>query len=194
MTGISLSALISILGAVISAIAAAVSVASYRLRRRADKRAELKKRREDPSLSLYLGGATTEVVGIAGQRIWRFALRVINQSDHENSVVHAECRISYRTERGPMCTVAIPVVGDVGSSSSSVEALNIPLQLDGREARSGVLSFGAPDPALAGRAIHGYVIAVSDAYGREYCTESIYVREVSSGNEQASLEATDPID
>ena len=181
MTSTSLSALISILGAVISAIAAAVSVASYRLRRRADQRAELKEKREDPSLSVYLHHAETEVVGDDSRRVWRFSMRVTNESDLENSVVQAECRISYRTTGEVIHNVSIPVYADHGDAVGPTDQLDVPLRLDGRQAIEGVLTFGAPDTVLAGRDIRGYVIAVSDAYGREYCIESIHVREVNSG-------------
>ena len=85
------------LSVLIAIIVAAVAVASYRLHRRADKRAELKEGRENPRLTLRLREAATELAGDPKYRIWRFSLLVTNQSDRENSVVHAECRISYRT-------------------------------------------------------------------------------------------------
>ena len=112
MNSTSLSALISILGAFVSAIAAAVSVASYRLRRRADRRAELKASREDPSRSLYLRDAVTEVVGDDRCRVWRFSLTVTNESDRENSVVQAECRVAYRTSGEAIHNVSIPVYSE----------------------------------------------------------------------------------
>ena len=194
MNSTSLSALISILGAFVSAIAAAVSVASYRLRRRADRRAELKASREDPSLSLYLRDAVTEVVGDDRCRIWRFSLTVTNESDRENSVVQAECRVAYRRSGEAIHNVSIPVYSEHVDAVVSTDELDVPLRLEGRQAIDGVLTFGAPDPVLAGCDILGSVIAVSDAYGRKCCTESIYIREVSRKNEQASLEATNPVD
>ena len=180
MTSTSLSAFISILGASISAIAAAVSVASYRLRRRADQRAELKEKREDPLLSVYLHDAETEVVDNDRCRVWRFWLTVTNESDRENSVVQAECRVSYRTTGEDIHKISIPVYADHGDAIASTDELSVPLRLDGRQAIEGVLTFGAPETILAECDIRGYVIAISDAYGREYFIESIYVREVSS--------------
>ena len=51
----------------------------------------------DLIIGLALGGVATELVGDAKHRIWTFSLLVTDQSDCEQSVVDAECRISYRT-------------------------------------------------------------------------------------------------
>ena len=194
MISTSLSALISILGAVISAIAAAVSVASYRLRRRADQRAELKERREDPSLSVYLHDAETEVVGDDRCRVWRFLLTVTNESDRENSVVQAECRVSYRTAGEHVYNVSIPVYADHGDAVVSTDKLGVPLRLDGRQAIEGVLTFGAPDTVLAGGDIVGYRIILKDAYGKTYQTEALVVLEQPGEHQETRPEAKDPRD
>ena len=114
------------LSVLIAIIVAAVAVASYRLHRRADKRAELKEGRENPRLTLRLREAATELGGDPKYRIWRFSLLVTNQSDCENSVVHARCRISYRTSGShtrnvhtrnvDICNVDVPVYAGHGDN------------------------------------------------------------------------------
>ena len=171
------------LSVLIAAIGLLLLIARYRLRHRVDKRAELKQCREHPRLTLYLRDAATELVGDAAYRIWRFSLLVTNQSDRENSVVQAECRISYRTTGEIIHSVAIPVHTGPGEHVATISDLNVPLRLDGREARAGALSFGAPDSALAGHDIVGYTIALEDAHGQEYLAEPIVVMELDRENE-----------
>lgn len=183
-----------ILTVLIPILLTVLAVARYRLHHRADRRAELKERREHPRLTLYLHNAATELVDDATHRIWRFALLVTNHSDRENSVTHAECRISYRTTGEDIHTVAIPAHASHGDSGRSTGELTVPLQLDGREARKGVLSFRAPNSALAGHDIIGYTIALEDAHGKEYLAEPIVVMETGSESGQASREAEDQDD
>ncbi len=156
-----------------------LGIASYRLKRQAGKRAELRERRECPELSLYLSDAATELIGDAGYRIWRFSLLVTNRSDRENSVVRAECRISYRTTGEHIHNVAIPSLMDRRGNATSNRELELPLRLDGRAAKAGVLSFGASNSTLAPHDIVSYIITLEDAYNKEYQIEAIVVMEVA---------------
>ena len=134
-------------------------------------------------LSLYLRDADTALESDAEYRIWRFSLLVTNESDHENSVVDAECYILYRISGDHVHNVAIPVYTSPGEHVVSAAVLNVPLRLDGREAKAGVLSFRAPDSTLAEHDIVGYLIALSDAYGTVYRAEPIIVKEVIGDDE-----------
>ena len=163
----------------ISVVSRVLGIDSYRLKRQAAKRAELRECRERPELSLYLSDAVTELIGDAEYRIWRFSLMVTNRSDRANSVVHAECRISYRTTVDHIHNVVIPSLTDTGENVASNRELQLPLRLDGRAAKAGVLSFGAPNSTLAGYDIVSYIITLEDAYGKEYYIEAIVVTEVA---------------
>ena len=151
---------------------------SYRLKRQAAKREELREVRERPELSLYLSDGATELTGDAEYRIWRFSLLVTNRSDRENSVVRAECRISYRTTGAHIHNVTIPNRMDPRGQVGSNRELELPMRLDGRAAKAGVLSFGASNSTLAGHDIVGYTLTIEDAYGKEYKVEAIMVMEV----------------
>jgi len=156
-----------------------LAIASYRLKRQAAKRAESRERRERPELSLYLSDAATELACDADYRIWRFSLLVANRSDRENSIVRAECRVSYRTTGGYIHNVAIPSLADHRESAASNREIELPLRLDGRAAKTGVLSFGASNSTLTGHDIVSYIITLEDAYGKDYQLETIVVMEVA---------------
>ena len=177
------------LALLISVAALVLGVATYHLKRRETKRAELRERLQSPQLSLYLRDAATELVGETKYRIWRFALLITNSSDRENSVVSAACGISYRTNGEHIHNVAIPVHVCRAENLASDSKLNLPLWLNGRDAKAGVLSFGAPDSVLAGRDIVGYVVTLEDANGKEYQAETIVVIEAGGEDEEAILEA-----
>ena len=167
------------LAILISAVGLVLLAASYRLKRQAAKRAELRERRQRPHLSLHLRDAATELVGDADYRIWRFSLLLTNRSDRENSVVRAECRIEYRNTGDHIYNVAIPVHTGQDGNVATIDELKLPTRLNGWEAKAGVLSFGAPESALAGHNIIGYLITIEDAHGEEYQVEAIVVMEVA---------------
>lgn len=170
MDGVGLSVLVAIASLV-------VAIVSLWPRFRAHRQAERKARREDPSLSLYLRDAVTEVLSNANYRIWSFSLVVTNRSDRANSVVDAECRISYRTSGDYIHNFAIPVHAGDDHRAPPADDLRVPFRLEGSEAKAGLLSFGAPESTLAGHYIVGYVVVLKDAFDREYSLEPIVVEE-----------------
>jgi hypothetical protein len=167
----------TILSAIATFIIAILTYKSISIAKRSLNLMEMKERRWNPDLELYLGDTFIKRDENLNIRIYAVNIKITNKSDSTNSIRELILSIKFRRASKITSNILIPSVGEniekfsklIDKDSSNI--LSIPKIINGHEVVDGWAIFKIDYDFIKGTDIDYYNLKITDTYGHELSRE-----------------------
>ncbi len=147
-------------------LAIIISVWSTLIARRALTIAQNQEKRSLPSMTLYLANGYY-LISKENDRVYAFNLSFTNSSGSDNSIVHLDLNIQYKTSEEIPIKIKIPVDSEASRFfKQNSNTIVVPYKLDAYQTIAGWCYFIVRYKMIQQMKIDGYEIAVTDANGK----------------------------